>query len=468
MPTPTIIETMTDRKLFGRLFQPIEHWAAWQTVLKALFGLPLTEEERTLFQAKTGRQTAPETPTKEAWLVVGRRGGKSRIAAAVAVYLACFRDYKPLLAPGERGTVMVIAQDRKQARVVFRYITGLLESVPLLASLLESPPTVEGIHLTNRISIEIHTASFRAVRGYTIVAAICDEVAFWRDEGSANPDTEIIAALRPGMSTIPSALLLAISSPYARRGALWEAHKAHYGNEGDPVLVWQADTRSMNQTVAAAVIQAAYEADEAAAAAEYGALFRRDIESYITRESLDAVLIPGRRELPPVGGCRYFAFVDPSGGSADSMTLAVAHREDGTAILDLVRERKPPFSPEQVVGEFTECLKSYRITAVTGDRYAGEWPREQFRKAGIKYEISEQVRSDLYLTLLPLINSGKVQLLDHSKLVAQLAGLERKTARGGRDTIDHGPHCHDDLANAAAGALGLAAHAREALQIYLV
>jgi hypothetical protein len=102
-------------------------------------------------------------------------------------------------------------------------------------------------------------------------------------------------------------------------------------------------------------------------------------------------------------------------------------------------------------------LKSYRVKRITGDRYAGEWPREAFRKAGITYEVSEKPKSALYGEALPLLNSGRVDLLDHPRLVAQLCGLERRTARGGRDSIDHAPGGHDDVANVAAGALVLAA-----------
>src|SRR5688500_2411018 len=112
----------------------------------------------------------------------------------------------------------------------------------------------------------------------------------------------------------------------------------------------------------------------------------------------------------------YVAFTDPAGGSGtDSMTVAVAHGEerDGqvVAVLDAVRERRPPFSPEQVVAEFAELLKSYRVDRVVGDRYAGEWPREQFRKHGVEYEPSERTKSDLYRELLPLVNSARVELL---------------------------------------------------------
>jgi hypothetical protein len=90
---------------------------------------------------------------------------------------------------------------------------------------------------------------------------------------------------------------------------------------------------------------------------------------------------------------------------------------------------------------------------VTGDRYAGEWPREQFRKNSVAYEPAEQNKSQIYGELLPLLNSGRIELLDHARLAAQLCNLERRTTRGGRDSIDHPPHAHDDLANAVAGAL---------------
>jgi hypothetical protein len=413
-PRITILKAVRDPALFASWFTPQMPWRAWFAFLAALFGLPMSEDQTEIYHQHTGRQHLPDGPAREAWLVVGRRGGKSRIAALVAIWLACFADYRQYLAVGERGTVMVIAADRRQARVVFRYIEGLLDGVPMLAALVERRMK-DAIYLRNRVVIEVHTANFRAVRGYTIIGAICDEIAFWPSDESANPDTEILNGLRPGMATMPRALLLCLSSPYARRGALWEAYRRHYGQDGDPILMWAADTLSMNPTVSEDVIQSAYEQDEAAARAEYGAEFRRDIESFILREALDACVVPGRYQLPWVSTQHYVGSVDPSGGSQDSMTLAVAHLEHGRAILDLVREWRPPFNPEAVVKEFAEVLRAYRVNTVSGDHYAGEWPREQFRKQGISYQVADRPKSDLYRDLLPLLTSGTVELLDHQR-----------------------------------------------------
>ena len=139
------------------------------------------------------------------------------------------------------------------------------------------------------------------------------------------------------------------------------------------------------------------------------------------------------------------------------MTLAIAHNEftKQTAVIDAIREVRPPFSPEAVVGEFCALLKTYNVGTVAGDTYAGEWPREQFGKFGVHYELAAKPKSELYTDLLPLLNSRRIDLLDHPKLMSQLLGLERRTARGGKDSIDHAPGAHDDVANAVAGAAHL-------------
>ena len=92
------------------------------------------------------------------------------------------------------------------------------------------------------------------------------------------------------------------------------------------------------------------------------------------------------------------------------------------------------------------------------------WPAARFAEHGIAFEQSARPKSDLYCDLLPLLNAKRVELLDNPRLAAQLVGLERRTARSGRDTVDHTPGGHDDLANVVAGVLvGLDLDRRPAL-----
>jgi hypothetical protein len=164
-----------------------------------------------------------------------------------------------------------------------------------------------------------------------------------------------------------------------------------------------------------------------------------------------------RAGVGPLSQTHYRVFVDPSGGSADTFTLAVSHRdEDKRIVIDAVRERRPPFSPSDVVDEFAALVKLYGTTRVVGDRYAGEFPRELFRRHSIDYVCAEQVKSDLFRDLLPRLNSGSITLPRSDRLVAQLVSLERTVSRGGKDTISHPVGGHDDLANAVAGAASIA------------
>jgi hypothetical protein len=223
----------------------------------------------------------------------------------------------------------------------------------------------------------------------------------------------------------------------------------------------------MNPSVPQSFIDQEYADDPANAAAEYGGLFRTDLEAFVSKEVVEACTVPGRFELPMLKNTliprpRYLAFVDPSGGSADSMTLCIAHDQKGIVVIDAIRERRPPFSPEGVVQEFAELLQAYGVRAVSGDRFGGEWPRERFRAFGIDYQVGVKPKSDLYRDLLPLLNSGGIELLDAPRLAAQLCGLERRVSRAGKDSIDHAPGGHDDLANSVAGAASLVCEARTA------
>ncbi len=448
---------LSDPNLLGLALEG-DSWAAWRTLLIAMRGEALTEDERAIFARLTNRQSEPLSRVEEFWGIIGRRGGKSRAMAVLIVFLACLVDYRHLLTTGERPIVLCLGQNARQAAVVYNYVAGIMEATPLLAELIRSRGA-ETLSLTNGIDIEIRPASFRGLRGVTAVAVVADEIAFWytEDGGSVNPDSEILSALRPSLATTGGPLI-AISTPYARRGVAFEAWRDHYGEKGDKqILVAQGASRDFNPSLPQRVVDRALARDPAAASAEWLGLFRTDVEGFVGREAVEACVEIGCFERAPLSGVGYTAFCDPSGGSADAFSLAIAHRErDGCAVLDCVRERMPAFSPEDVVDEFSTLLKQYRCASVSGDRYAGEFPRELFQKRGVTYRPSERSKSELYVELLPLINSRRVELLDDRKAIAQLVGLERRTARSGKDSIDHAPGGHDDRINAIAGALVLA------------
>ena len=415
-----------------------------------------------LYKKCTQREFLPKGSVREIWCQVGRGGGKTRAAAAALVAGAI--QPHPTLAPGERGKAFLLAQNRETAKQAFNYCLGILNSNPKLRALIVNT-TKSKIELKNNVDIQVVSASYKHVRGFSIVAACADECAFWWiDSDSANSDAEILNALRPGLARVPNSALWVISSPYAQQGALYQAHRKYFANnDADNILYWKASTKTMNPLFDQREIDRAMEDDPTRAKSEYAVEFRSASETYISAAALDAVIAPNRAVLPPSTSLKYKAYVDPAGGAgADSAALAIAHSEKrgdlegqhSTAIvLDLIAEIRPPFSPSSALESFVKVLKAYQITSVTGDHWGGDFPREVFTKHGIKYQTSASTKSELYRELLPLITSGRVELLDRPKLRNQLLNLERRASRAGKDSIDHARGAHDDVANAVAGAL---------------
>jgi hypothetical protein len=452
-PKISLRKALADKQLLGGAI-PGDTWSPWRILLIAAMGEELTEDERVVFKQLTGREREPLQQVEEFVGVVGRRGGKSRAVATLAVYLAALCEHR--LVRGETGVVLCVAPDSRQSRIILDYCEAAFTGSRILKQLVANRNS-DTLELTNRVNIEVRAASFRRLRGPTYVAAICDEAAFWySDEWSANADTEIVNAVKPGLMTTRGPLIIA-SSPYARRGLLWSAFKKHFGADGDPlILVARGASRDLNPSLPQSVIDREYAKDPASAAAEYGAQFRTDVEDFIALEIVEAC-VGDHVERLPLRQFKYHAFCDPSGGSSDSFTLAISHKEGERVIVDCVREVKPPFSPEATINDFTILLKDYFVDRVTGDKYAGEFPRELFRRRGITYALCDKPKSDLYRDLLPGLNSGRIVLPRNDRLINQLVGLERRTTRAGRDSIDHTPGGHDDLANAVAGAFDVVA-----------
>lgn len=451
--TCTIDEALADRRLLGAALGDLETWKAWRTVLKAAFGLPLAHEEAEVFGELAGHRSAPDARVSELWAIAGRRGGKSRMAAAVATYAAAFEDHKGKLAPGEVGYVLVLSPSKSQARAVRDYCEGFLRASPILAELIVDV-TTEEIRLSTGVVIAVHTNSFRTVRGKTLLCCVFDESAYWRDEASASPDVEVYRAVLPALATT-GGLLVGISSPYRRVGLLHQKHRDHFGKDGD-VLVIQAPTKALNPTIDQRVIDRARASDPEAARAEWDAMFRSDLSALLDDAVIDAAIDYDRPlELPPRRGQHYVAFTDASAGRHDAFTFTVGHMDGERAVIDVLRGRKPPFDPNEVAAEYAAVAREYGCHQITGDNFAGEWTVAAFMGAGISYERCETPKSGLYLEAVPVFMRGAITIPDHPQLIRELRLLERRVAPSGKDRVDHGSNGSDDYANAVVGALSL-------------
>lgn len=450
---PTIVEAMDG--IFAPWFRGAS-WDPWRAVLKATAALPMTDEEISFFRSVAGRREPPSRRPREAWYMIGRRGGKDSATSLIAAHAAATFNPKGILRPGERAVVACIAPDKETGKIIHGMIKAFFDLVPQLKGMIRRE-TEDLFELSNSVDVVILTSNFRSVRGRPILCCVFDEVALMRGDDSAASDVELYSAVTPGMATIPQAQLFGISSPYAKSGLLYKKFVDKFGKDDDDVLVIQAPSHVMNPTLDTRDRDRMMLEDPARARAEWYAEPRSDLIAFIDPEVVSRCVVEDRAELLPVPGVQYVAAIDPSGGSSDSMTLAIAHAEGERTILDLVREWPAPFSPEAVVLEACEALRRFSVGSVTGDRYSGEWARERFRVHGIDYNVAAWTRSEAYLDMLPLINSSRVELLDNRRLVSQLCSLERRTARSGKDSVDHPRGGKDDLINAAALAIVAAA-----------
>jgi hypothetical protein len=453
--TCSISDALRDVDLLGAALGSADTWRTWLAVLSAAFGEQLDDDEVIEIAKVAGGRKPPSERVKELWAIAGRRSGKSRMAAAVAVYIAMFQQHR--LAPGERGYVLALSASKAQAELIHSYALSFIEASAVLRQQLVNA-TSEQIELSNGVTIATHTNSFRTVRGRTILACVFDEVAYWRDETSATPDVETYRAVAPSLAA-SGGMLVGISSPYRRVGLLAARHRDYYGKDSD-IFVIQAPTLALNPTLDESIIVRARAEDPQGASSEWDAEFRTDLQSLLSDEIIDAAVDRERPlELPPQSGVRFYGFTDASAGRHDEFTLCVGHvtgdDDDKQFIADVVRGRAPPFDPRQVANEFAALAKQYGISELTGDSFAGEWVAQAFRDAGIGYRKSDLPRSQLYLESLSTFNRVRVRLPDDAKLIRQLRLLERQTHRSGRDSVDHPKNGSDDRSNVVAGCMWL-------------
>ncbi|WP_298106321.1 hypothetical protein [Bradyrhizobium sp.] len=446
---PSIISAMDDPRLFAPFFRG-PSWDGWRTVLKAAYGLPLSEPEISFFKSVAGDRAPPASRVRELWIPAGRRAGKDAATSLISAHTGALFNQQEKLRPGERALVLCLACDRVQARIILNYVRSYFTDIPLLAGMV-TRETAEGFELNNGVDVAVGTNSFRAVRGRPILLAVLDELAYWRDENSAKPDEELYKAITPALATLDG-MIVGISSPYRKAGLLYNKFKRHFGQDGD-VLVIQASTRQLNPTIDQSIIDRAMAEDPAAARAEWMGEFRDDIGGWLPLEVIESSVDQGVAARPPHPALTYRSFTDASGGRGDSFTCAIAHDFQGIAVLDCVVEIPPPFNPMEAIAQVAAVLREYGVTETEGDAYAAGFNSEAFAACGITYRSTARDRSAIYTDALPLFTSGRVRLIDNRKMINQFAALERRTSSSGRDRVDHGPGGHDDLCNAAAGAL---------------
>jgi len=423
--------------------------------LKAVYGLPLTDEELSFFRETTGLIDYYRREQEEVTFILGRRSGKSdKLASNIALYEACAREHN--LSVGETGIVMIVSSElKRQSRIVFDYCLGKLEKSKVLSQLIKKI-TREEIELTNGISIQVFPCNVARIRGQSLVCFIGDECAFWKSEGR-NIDKQVLDSARPSLS-FEYSKMIKISSPWMMRGEIWNDFSRYWGKPNSEVLVFRGSTELFFPGYSQKKLEAAKRKDPVSYETEYLAHFRTDLTSMYDPLVIDVAINPDRPlELPYRSEAgSYAAFVDVAGGGGrDSYAICIGHKEEERFVIDVVRSRAPKFNPEEVTSQYCDLLKSYSIDKVVGDKFSGDWASNAYEKFGIKYERAEKPKSGLYLEAEGAFNTGCVNLPNREIAITQLKSLVRKARSGGKDSVDTDSGQPEDEANVICGAIDL-------------
>ena len=442
-----IIEFVTRLKLVEPGGLTLGH----RTFLKSLYGLELDAAELEFYCRATGRKTYLAREHREITAIIGRRGGKTRLAALIAVYEAT-RDHK--LPRGERAFILVIAPVLKQAQIAFRYIRKYMNLSPELSNLVVKVRKSE-IELRNGITIACQPCSQITVRGDSVICAICDELGFWKhEETAANPEREVIAALRPAMATLTNTKLIKISTPCRKEGILWHDFQER---ESLPYPVWQASSKEMNPTIPDEFLKDAERENKEGFRREYLAEFTDSLVGWITWELLEPCVMRGCREFPRVSHGTYVAAVDPAFSHSD-FGFAILHRSDNEHITVAFAARwtgtqNAPLNLESVSFQINDVLQRFGINSLVGDQHCFPILRQHFEKSGLFYRefrLVDHSRASIFGNLRQLIAQQKISFVDEPELLRQLRSLEEIRTPHGNTDIRPPRSSKDDMAIAVA------------------
>jgi hypothetical protein len=475
-PLTSLSKAMHDPRLFGKVFEAASFWT-WRTVAKLLDGIPLVEQrEIDLFCECTGRLALPEPfkPVRRMAILAGRRAGKDRFLSAVAIWRAALcADWRRYASPGEQFVVILLGADKRQAAILRRYCEGLARA-PLLAPEV-TRHTAEVIEFRNGSALEIAANDARLVRGRSAIAVLGSEAAHWKtSEHASNSDTEVVAGAEPSMAMAPDGGVMILgSSVHRRAGYMYERYKALHGNDTAEDICWFAPSTTMNPRLPLQVIEKSLATDRAKASAEYLNVWREDSSDFLPPDAVQACTDAGVYERPPQSGCHYTAYCDGAGGTGtDSFAIAIGHRENDVIIIDAIRERKPRFTPSEVIAEYAALLHTYRIRELYADGYAFGFHADEWKRlGGITLIKPDRDTSENYLAALPFILAGRdrVRFPDNSTLRSQLTALERRPGSSStKEKVDHLPHAsaHDDVAAAVCGCLVAASDALSSVEYF--
>ena len=495
-----------------------------RVLIKLIFGIPMDWEEREvpvydqfceklLFTFKEreyiryvfekGRINIPTWEDanplgyNEIDMIVGRRGGKSVVVAAVAAYklylLLSHRDPQEYygLVPGSPIDLTMMAQDSKGSSRLYDQLKEDINRAPFFAPYIKSMTGEEMTfisesdrgkrELTPSIKAAAYPCTTNAVRGPSSYFLALDEFAHYRQQIGSTSD-EMYSAAAPatmqfkGGGTrdgLRESMIFIITSPVNKIGKYYTLFRdALLEGPSSPVLAFQCSTAEMNPRSDTPFLKKEYKDNPEKFKAEYGGEFLDASETYVKGLTIDECVDQDRGNvttlLSSMLGHNYFWGLD-LGMKHDATALAVCHWEGGQnrawLVFDyidrlMVGEDKYKDVAELPLDDVLDWLKNTHsmlpcFQGVT-DQYGGSLLVQLLtanQVTGIELlHLTSGVNSQMYLTLKTLMENRQIKFPNVSKFILEMKFLEASFINKYQVVVKAPTEkdAHDDMADAAA------------------
>jgi hypothetical protein len=489
IPYLPLAEAIHDPKLLQPCWNTLSR--PQQVAILAFYGQPLTDpgdlaiwailNDQVVYDALGYPQSItpfPYTPREYSTFVgiLGRRAGKSAaITAFIALYEILFGGHMDHVTEGQDVIVPYIAQDLATAKANMGHIALLAAKSPTLAKQIKTASR-DKIEFVNGITILPEPPAIKTGRGFAMPLVIGDEVGFWyRTSEAANPDYEVQRAVSYAQLQFPRAKQILISTPYTEEGLLWDYWKAGTGGyrlpledrgEFDDTLVLQASTAAMqNPRITQKKLARLHAEDPEAFVRESLARFVTAIAGFLPPDLVVRATQKGitqrTRAMNESGAVQptYVGVMDPA-FRHDSFAFAIFHMDpNGTIVQDCLKTWTPDkklkvtLDPSIIIAEIAQDVVDWKLTYVVSDQYQLEALQQLAQQRNftiIGHDFTGKSKAKMYGSLIQLLRTQKLKLLDIPVIYQQLTQLQKKLNAMGGVSIAAPPGKHDDVASVIA------------------
>lgn len=403
-------------------------------------------------------------------LSLGRRSGKTTLAAICAVYAAVCLGGRYRKSLGLRSTfnILCIANKENQSKVALGIIRDLIERSPLLQPLIKRQ-AMETLELSNGAIFTASPASSRGIRGQASPLIIFDELAHSLDTSGNAAGDQLYQAVAPGAAQFgEDAKILMLSTPWIQSGIFWDFFNQGQSPDYPSTYSISLPTWEVNPHLPydGDFLRTERDRDPWTFGIEYGANFASPVGSFLSSDDIESCILREHANPVPAKSDQYYTLsLDPAKGGRDEYVACILHWEKDECIIDrwhtfepsVVDGKRRLVNIEDVESWIIESNTRYRFHKIILDQYNSQSTIQNLRKRGLpcrELHWSSKSMTEAYTKLRNLVIAGNLNLYRHKKAIGQLKGLTVKYNSVGTMSVSGGNGAGvDDYCAALAGAV---------------